>query len=65
MLHARSGFGIWLSYHLSQFFFVVVSSEEHRPKETSVNRALIDHDGILLIISRIRRDGHNGVATRW
>jgi len=51
MLHTCGGFGIGLSYHLSQFFFVVVSTEEHRSKVTSVNRALINHDRILLIIS--------------
>ena len=41
----------------------VICAVEEGAEETAINGALVKHDRILLIVSRIARDGDNGVAS--
>lgn len=46
------------------FLCVVVSSIEDRTEESSLNAALVQHDGVLLVVARVASDGDDGVTPR-
>ena len=62
MLEPRRILDIGLSDLFRLGFTVIVGSEEDRAEEPSVDGALVQHDGVFLVVARIASNGDNGVA---
>ena len=63
MLQPRSLLGIRLRYFLIEALSLRVCTEEHTSKEPTINRRLVQHDRVLLVVPTVAGNRNNTVTS--